>query len=63
MMWAQPVISADRLLFIGLWTVWILIGTILEEKDLVREIGDEYRQYQKKVPMLIPYRIFGQLIK
>ncbi|HUV33808.1 MAG TPA: isoprenylcysteine carboxylmethyltransferase family protein, partial [Candidatus Desulfaltia sp.] len=25
-----------------------------EEKELVREFGDEYREYQRRVPMLIP---------
>jgi methanethiol S-methyltransferase len=59
MIWAYPIISADRLLFICLWTIWILIGTIFEEKDLVNEIGNEYREYKKKVPMLIPYKIFN----
>ena len=63
MIWAYPVTSADRLLFICLWTVWIIIGTILEEKDLVKEIGTEYLEYKKKVPMLIPYKIFNKLGK
>ncbi|MBU4033902.1 MAG: DUF1295 domain-containing protein [Proteobacteria bacterium] len=63
MIWAYPIISADRLLFICLWTGWIIIGTILEEKDLVNQIGEEYREYKKKVPMLIPYKIFTKLEK
>lgn len=35
-------------------TIYVIIGTILEEKKLVLEFGDSYIQYQKKVPMLIP---------
>ena len=63
MIWTHPIISADRLLFIFLWTIWIIIGTFLEERDLVNQIGNDYREYKKKVPMLIPYKIFTQLAK
>ena len=54
MIWSCPDLTRDRLLFDGLWTVWIVIGSILEERDLVLEFGDVYREYQRKVPMLIP---------
>ena len=57
MIWSCPDLTADRLLFNGLWTVWIVIGSILEERDLVSEFGDAYREYQRKVPMLIPRRL------
>ncbi len=54
--WATPSLSLDRLLFNVLWTLWIVLGTCLEEKDLVAELGDSYRHYQGTVPMLIPWR-------
>ncbi len=54
--WANPDVTLDRLLFNVLWTGWILFGTVLEERDLVREFGDIYRRYQKAVPMLVPWR-------
>jgi protein-S-isoprenylcysteine O-methyltransferase Ste14 len=56
MIWSCPDLSADRLLYNTLWTVWILIGSVLEERDLLAGFGEEYRHYQRKVPMLIPYR-------
>ncbi len=59
LIWASPVLTADRLLFNLLWTAWIVVGTILEERDLVADFGDVYRGYQRKVPMLIPWR--GQM--
>ncbi len=54
MIWSCPDLTADRLLFNLLWTVWVAIGSSFEERDLVVEFGEAYREYQKKVPMLIP---------
>jgi protein-S-isoprenylcysteine O-methyltransferase Ste14 len=56
MICSHPDLTADRLLFNILFTVWILAGTVLEERDLVDAYGDDYREYQRAVPMLIPYR-------
>ncbi len=57
MIWSCPVVSLDRLLFNFFWSVWILVGTVLEERDLVTEFGQDYYEYQQKVPMLFPWRI------
>jgi len=57
MIWSCPDITADRLVFNMLWTVWIIIGARLEERDLVATFGDAYRDYQRRVPMLIPRSI------
>lgn len=35
--------------------IYIIIGTILEEKKLVLEFGESYIKYQKDVPILIPF--------
>ena len=56
LIWSFPDVSLDRLLFNVLWTLWVVLGTYLEEKDLVAEFGEQYRQYQKTVPMLFPWR-------
>ena len=56
MIWTQVSVTTDRLLFNGLWTAWIIIGTLLEERDLIASFGDAYRNYQRHVPMLIPYK-------
>ena len=58
MIWTPVSISADRWLFNLLWTAWIVVGTRLEERDLVAAFGDAYRRYQREVPMLIPYKGF-----
>ncbi len=52
--WSYPVITTDRLLLNVLWTLWIVIGTVLEERELVDDFGDDYRDYQAKAPMLLP---------
>ena len=57
MIWSCPDLTSDRLLFNGLWTAWIVIGSVLEERDLVSEFDDAYREYQRKVPMLSPHRL------
>jgi protein-S-isoprenylcysteine O-methyltransferase Ste14 len=56
MIWSNPDLTADRLLFNVLFTVWIIAGAVLEERDLVEVYGDDYREYQRSVPMMIPYR-------
>lgn len=35
-------------------TIYLIIGTILEERKLVLEMGDAYRAYQKRVSVLFP---------
>jgi protein-S-isoprenylcysteine O-methyltransferase Ste14 len=61
MIWTPVSLTTDRLVFNIIWTVWIIIGTILEERDLAEVFGEEYRHYQRTVPMLIPYTLlFGK---
>lgn len=38
------------------FTLYLVVGTYLEEKKLVREYGEKYLAYQKKVSMLVPYK-------
>jgi methanethiol S-methyltransferase len=54
---ARPSLSLDGLMFDVLLTLWLVVGTILEERDLVVEFGDVYRTYQQSVPMLLPWRL------
>ena len=52
--WVTPEMSVGHLVFALTSTIYILIGTQLEEKDLVELFGDKYRDYQKSVGMLLP---------
>jgi protein-S-isoprenylcysteine O-methyltransferase Ste14 len=57
MIWSCPDLTADRLMFNALWSVWIIVGTVLEERDLVSDLGETYRVYQRSVPMLVPWPV------
>lgn len=53
-LWVNTVSITDIVVNITL-TIYVIIGTILEEKKLVLQFGDAYIKYQKEVPMLIPF--------
>ena len=65
----HPIYSGTILLVLGFWVfrptvthlisvlcifIYLYIGIALEEKRLIKQFGDEYVEYRKKVPMLIP---------
>ena len=52
--WLMPLVTWNILAFnIGI-TVIITIGVLAEEKRLLKRFGEEYADYQKRVPMLFP---------
>jgi methanethiol S-methyltransferase len=55
LIWSNPDMTMDRLLFQVVWSAWILLGARLEEADLLAEFGDAYRAYCREVPMIIPW--------
>ena len=52
--WATPDMTQGHLLLAIVTTVYILIAIQIEERDLISFFGDEYREYCKRTPMLIP---------
>lgn len=53
-LWCQT-FSLTDVVINSVLTIYIIIGTYLEEKKLVLEFGDTYIKYQREVPMLIPF--------
>ncbi len=51
-------LSYTRFIMNVVFTLYVFVGTILEEKKMIIEFGETYRQYQKKVPMFIGLKSF-----
>jgi methanethiol S-methyltransferase len=54
-LWATPRMTVTHFVLAILLTAYIIIGVIFEEKDLMKEFGEQYQAYRKKTPMLIPF--------
>jgi protein-S-isoprenylcysteine O-methyltransferase Ste14 len=47
--WSSPEMSSTRFVLATLMTAYIFVGIQFEERSLVKEFGDKYRQYQEEI--------------
>ncbi|MGH2606675.1 MAG: methyltransferase family protein, partial [Anaerolineales bacterium] len=54
-LWLTPVMTMSLLaLYLGL-SAYLVVGSVFEERRLVAEFGEAYREYQRQVPRLVPF--------
>lgn len=53
-LWLTPFMTTNLFALYLIATIYFYLGAIHEEKRLVAEFGDTYREYQRQVPMIIP---------
>ena len=51
-----PEYSPSVFMAVLILSLYLVVGTILEEKKILREHGDSYRRYQQQVSMLFPWK-------
>lgn len=54
MFWSAPAMTAGHLLLAGGMTAYVLTAIVFEERDLVRDLGQPYAEYRRRVPALLP---------
>ncbi len=52
--WAAPTMTAGHLMFALIMTLYMAVAVIFEERDLVAHFGQQYEDYQRRVPMFLP---------
>lgn len=53
-LWLTPTMTVNTLTAWLVFTAYFYLGSIHEERRLIREFGDAYTRYQTQVPRLIP---------
>lgn len=57
-LWAYDDISDVALVSRSILSLYLVIGTVIEERRLKETIGEPYRRYCREVPMFVPWKLF-----
>ena len=52
-MWFIPEMSVSHFILSTLLSLYIIIGVYFEEKDLIRNFGDIYKDYKKEIGVFL----------
>ncbi|WKD85370.1 hypothetical protein KCTC32516_00710 [Polaribacter huanghezhanensis] len=59
--WAKAEMTQGQLLFAAVTTIYMFVAVkFLEEKDLLKMHGEDYKKYQKSTSMIIPFFKFNK---
>lgn len=54
--WVTPRMSVGHVFFAAAGSAYIAVGVRFEERDLRRQLGDDYVDYSRRVPAIVPLR-------
>jgi protein-S-isoprenylcysteine O-methyltransferase Ste14 len=57
--WATPQMTLGHLLFALGMTLYIVVVTPLEERDIAADLGEDYADYRSRVRAFVPVRRAG----
>lgn len=52
--WVAPTMTYGHMLFACVITSYVLLGVLVEERDLIRQHGEDYLDYARRTPRYIP---------
>ena len=53
-LWANPVMTRNSLILAVTFSLYFVVGSVLEERRLARQFGELYVAYQRRVPRFVP---------
>lgn len=62
LIWFTPRMTYDHAVLTAIWSVYIVVGSVLKDERLAYYLGEPYRDYQRQVPGY-PFVFFGPLAR
>lgn len=59
-LWLTPTMTRNFAILYLSFSMYFIIGAVVEERKLVKTFEDEYLEYMSKTPMLIPFLKWGK---